>query len=162
MLFKDVSEVHNLSVELGKPKLFDRVVKGAINEALKRHRASSSSSSPKGGSGGDEAGLRVINSKDFPRTVQPRACVVDGLVPERHIQRFAVRLNRSAKGTPALTQGVLLGEEHASARSGVNNSATRYNYRLRRWWLDQEYLRNVSGDGRGQGRCLLARTKHER
>ncbi len=85
MLFKDVSEVHNLSVELGKPELFDRVVKGAINEALKRHRASSPSSFPKGGSGGDEAGLRVINSKDFPRTVQPRACVVDGLVPERHI-----------------------------------------------------------------------------
>ena len=42
------------------------------------------------------------------------------------LQRFAVRLNRSAKGTPALTQGVLLGEEHASARSGVNNSASRY------------------------------------
>ena len=35
MRFKDVSEVHNLSVKLGDPGLFDRVVKGAIEKALK-------------------------------------------------------------------------------------------------------------------------------
>src|SRR5215207_3964713 len=84
MLFKDVSEVHNLSVKLEEPTLFDRVVKGAIKDALERHRASSSSSTTKGGSDDDEA-LRVINSKDFPTTVRPRECVISGIVPEKHV-----------------------------------------------------------------------------
>src|SRR3954465_13359578 len=84
MLFKDVSEVHNLSVRLGDPTLFDRVVKGAIDDASRRHQASSSSS-PTKGYGDDDEALRVINARDFPTTVRPRSCVVSGIVPERHI-----------------------------------------------------------------------------
>src|SRR4051794_13996237 len=84
MLFKDVSEVHNLGVKLNDPTLFDRVVKGAINDALHRHKAPPSSSDTKGGSD-DGGALRVINAKDFPKDIRPRECVVSGIVPERHI-----------------------------------------------------------------------------
>src|SRR5215212_8373487 len=84
MLFKDVSEVHNLAVKLDDPSLFDRIVKGAINDALKRHQAPPPSPSPIGVDG-DGGALRVVNAKDFPRDIKPRECVVSGIVPEKHI-----------------------------------------------------------------------------
>jgi AAA domain-containing protein len=84
MLFKDVSEVHNLAVKLNDPTLFDKVVKGAINGALKRHKAPPPSLPPIGVDG-DGGALRIINAKDFPKDIKPRECVVSGIVPEKHI-----------------------------------------------------------------------------
>ena len=84
MLFKDVSEVHNLAVKLDDPTLFDRIVKGAINDALERHTVPPSLSTPIGDGDGGGA-LRVINAKDFPKDIKPRECVVSGIVPEKHI-----------------------------------------------------------------------------
>src|SRR5215217_8322553 len=84
MLFKDVSEVHNLAVKLNEPTLFDKVVKGAINDALKRHKAPPSPSIPIGDGDGGGA-LRVINAKEFPQDIKPRECIVSGIVPEKHI-----------------------------------------------------------------------------
>jgi RecA-family ATPase len=80
--FKDLSELHNASVESGQPEMFHKVLEVAMWRA--EHDLSSSSSNSIGVGGDDEESrtLRVEKFRDLPKYTGARPSVIQGIFPK--------------------------------------------------------------------------------